>query len=368
MTVYKLLEKINAYYNLANKLAASPEFLKLRDEKAGKLWFSDDIAKANGDKHFAVLDQANIKAIQQIANEGYLPVEDREELVSWYLNHERTQELISFICERYNKYFPQLNAYTVLDHLKNSGDLDAGSGATSPNPIFILVHDLLHQVLQSDFSESLQNQSDMENEGLNPSLLDELNEDIASSLSNFQPNLKNVGQGIWKYLRHTFIIKWDAKQSQKADSVEDFQQKLKQTIEETFHYAKAELRGKVDKLVDRHTINSLKIPAQVKQLVDGTLSRAKHQMLQQAEDISDEAFELKINYASKLFDMFDLGYLAEQHYDKIMESRTINQTDSSALRGWMLECLGAMKRLNNYFTNELEQELLGEYEELEEDE
>lgn len=346
--ISKLLRRVDAYY----KLAGAPEFMQLKDEEGSDLWFGDRMSEANGDKYFAILDRSNLDAIRKSAIGSTL---DTEELAGWYLMHEKTQSLIRFIGQRYNKYFPNLDFTNVLNHLEQEGSLDPRSGVTTPNPIFIFIHDLIHQVLQSDFTDSLNNQRSREDESLNPSLLDELNEDIASSMSNFQPGIKNIGQGLFVYLRNGFTKAYG---NQVATDVN-----IRQALEKTFHQAKAELRSKIDGLANSHEFQNQKIPAQVKQMVDGFLSRAKHKMLSQLEDVIDEAVEFKMNSGYRIFELFDLRELASEYYQKINESSVVDQADSSALRGWMIECLGEMKKLNDYFKN-----LDNEYEDGMEDE
>lgn len=324
-----LLAKINIYY-LISKYSAAPEFMKLRNEKGSESWFASEMSFANNDKYFAVFDRGNIKAITNINSE----MNFTDNVVEYYFNHEKTQELIDFIIRAYNKCFPKLKAEKVLNYLKDSETFE-----NSDTPIFILIHDLIHQVLQSNFSESLSNQYDRENEGLFNSLIDELYEDIASTMSNFQPQTKNIGQGIFNYIKNVYSL-------YKKQEGKDFD--VKRVIEKTFHHAKAELRGKIDKFKDSGISNE-KIPNEIKQLVDGILSKLKFEMLNQSDSISND------------YDVFKNLYIddiAEDYYQKIIDSKVVNQSDSSMLRAWMQGCLKEMSKLNNYFKHELESEFL----------
>jgi GNAT superfamily N-acetyltransferase len=130
------------------------------------------------------------------------------------------------------------------------------------------------------------------------------------------------------------------------------------------------LRGKIDSLVKSKNVNSLKVPAKIKQLVDGFLSYLKKHML---ENIDAALYHVKSNeiglnkeYKS-LFWSFELEDELQLYYKKIRESQIIKPADSSALRSWMLECLKKMKELHVYFQElptKLEQEY---YDRLDED-
>jgi hypothetical protein len=355
----KLLREAILFLKAVQKYAAAPEFVNLQNDPRAKLWFGDQMAEANNDKYFAILDRDNLNAIKALSDEGLFYV-SKEELPVWYLQNEKTQETMRFIVDRYNRYFPQLDGNTVLSYLRDYGDLDPDSGASSNNPIFILVHDLIHQALQSQFVQRLHENREREDQGLLVPLVDELYEDIASSLSNFQPGIKNIGQGVFSYLANTFNKKW-VTQVPTDDT-------LRSTIEATFHQVKAELRGKIDGLSNKHEISNTKVPNQIKQLVDGILSKAKYQMLQQVPDVVTQAVARNITIAQSIFKLFDLREIQQQYYERLMASSIVDQTNSSALRAWMLECLQAMKNLNKYFRYDFEEEFHESVAEEEEDE
>lgn len=319
------------------KLAAAHEFLQLRSLKNPKLqlWFTENLAKRNNDsKNFAILDNKIIKVLKDL-NEQYYFTED--DITNFYLDHPKTQDLIYFICNSYNKFFPKLNSYSVLDNLKNDGTLDPESGVAS-NPIFILIHDLIHQVIEADFIEQLQNQKNEETDE-NITLLDQLNEDLASTLSNFQPD--NPNQGLQYYLKQLFF------KNLKSNKITETE--LEHAIEKTFYQAKAELRNKIDKLsLNKNYKNKIKnVPPKLKQLIDGLLSKIKHQMIQKIDEIKDNSYSYEI-----LWKEFELEDIFEQYNLSILESNVIEQSDSSALKAWMLTCLPKMKELLNYFETE----------------
>lgn len=319
------------------KFAAAYEFLQLRNLKNPKLqlWFTENIAKLNNDsKNFAILDNKIIKVLKDL-NQDYYFTED--DITNFYLDHPKTQNLIYFICNSYNKFFPKLNSYSVLDNLKNEGTLDPESGTVN-NPIFILIHDLIHQVIESDFIEQLQNQQDPDSNYDNITLLDQLNEDLASTLSNFQP--ENPNQGLQYYLKNLFF-----KNLRDISNVNEVD--LYQAIEKTFYQAKAELRNKIDKLsLNESYKNKIKdVPPKLKQLVDGLLSKIKYQMIQKIDEIKGKSF----GFYGRLWEEFELEDIFEQYNLSILESNIIEQSDSSALKAWMLTCLPKMKELLNYF-------------------
>jgi hypothetical protein len=328
---------IRNYITKFLRLAAAHEFLQLRNLKNPKLqlWFTENIAKRNNDsKNFAILDNKIIKVLKDL-NQDYYFTED--DITNFYLDHPKTQDLIYFICNSYNKFFPKLNSYSVLDNLKNDGTLDPESGAAS-NPIFILIHDLIHQVIEADFIEQLQNQKNEETDE-NITLLDQLNEDLASTLSNFQPDDPN--QGLQYYLKQLFF--------KNLKSNKNTETELKYAIEKTFYQAKAELRNKIDKLsLNENYKNKIKnVPPKLKQLIDGLLSKIKHKMIQKIDELKDNSYSYNM-----LWKEFELEDIFEQYNLSILESNVIEQSDSSALKAWMLTCLPKMKELLNYFETE----------------
>jgi hypothetical protein len=352
------MRRLQNLINLYVKLAAAPEFVALKDKP--NLWFGDYMANKNNDRYFAILDRENLKNIKKLQDNGLIYEDNLNE---YYVDHDMTKRTMSQICHAYNKYFPSVNAFTVFQHLKDDGTLDVESGAATDTPIFILVHDLIHQVLQSNFVESLNKQRDREDESLSPTLLDELYEDIASSLSNFQPSTTNIGQGIFLYLRSLFNKKFNELSLKDPLDLEDIKSNLRQAIEATFHQAKAELRGKIDRLSNKSELGAERVPGPIKQLVDGILSRMKGEMVSQVPSVAEAILkQVPTDYRSGgTFGRFELSLISEEYYEKILDSKVVNQSDSSALRAWMQESLNAMQKLHNYFKFELEQELQEDY-------
>lgn len=293
-----------------------------------------------------------------------------KEAAQFYWNDPKTTDLIKFIINRYQKYFPTLNAYSAYQLLKNQTDEIAVG-----NPIFMLMHDLIHQVIEPKFIENLETQDDIK------SLLDELNEDLASILSNFQP-IPRVSQGLFSYIENIFYEKFDTRLKQDIERpsvipAEEIEIYLKSTIEKTFAHIKLELRNKINKLETKpERMARIKLnpgfDRKIKQLVDGFLSRIKHSMMSQVagivanlhnkfrpQDKIKQIGVIKSKY--KIWEQFDLGYLMEEWYDKLKESSILPQTESSALSQWLRECLSKMDEVANYFENSYDEE----YEEIE---
>lgn len=339
-------DKIISFAQKFLRFAGSFEFNKLRGEKGrnSELWFGAEIAHKNDEKQFAAMDKENIVNILKAAE--WISILEGEDInkrnaKKYYLQHPKTQETIHFILRTYDKYFPQIKSERVFQNLENTEVLNFES------PIFLLIHDLIHQTLEKEFITNLENQNNNE-----ATLLDELYEDLASSLSNFEPHQPN--QGLFSYLNLKF---------NKELLFPINEETLQKTIEKTFHIAKSELRGKIDQLAKRktHELNKLDIPRKMKQLVDGILSRLKLKMLENIPVAlkHKETNEIGKQYRN-LFWAFDLDDELTAWYEKIRESQIIEPADSSALRAWMLECLKKMKELQLYFA-ELPQELEQEY-------
>ena len=130
MKYSQLINKINSFY----RLAAAPEFLKLRttrDRKmlGGELWFGANMAQVNNDmNNFAILDNKIVSALKNLErNYGVVGSSDIADINSYYLSHPKTQNLIRFICNTYNNNFPGRDAYAVAQHLENEGQLDPSS-------------------------------------------------------------------------------------------------------------------------------------------------------------------------------------------------------------------------------------------------
>jgi len=378
MKYHNLFKKINYFY----KLAAAPEFLKLRspsdrERLGGKLWFGPNIAQLNNDiNNFAVFDNQIVQAIKNLENEfGLVGSSDLNEINSYYLSHPKTQELIDFICNSYNNSFPGKNAYAVKENLENDGSLDPSSGAVY-NPIFILIHDLIHQIIESDFVEQLKSQQ----EGEVITLMDDISEDIASTLSGFQPKMQTAGQGLVSYLNKVFNE--NVKETNKKLSDLTLEE-MEDVINKTFHRAKAELRGKSLKFEEQYSEEykqKMKTPtAQMKQLVDGILSKLKFRALETCRDrlydesgtlIDSDIFKTSYRLGPKsIWQILGTQDIFDEYNSKLLESSILPQSDSSALRDWMIKCLSEMKKVLNYFKYELEEEITSENsDEFEEDE
>jgi hypothetical protein len=362
MKLIKIIKAANIFYSLA----AAPEFLKLREDlnkrkSNADLWFGPQIAKLNDDaKNFAIIDNKIKKAIKQLdSNYSIVGAGNKDEykITAYYLSHPKTQDLIKFICNSYNKNFPHLNAEVVKENLINDGSLDPDS-EEDDNPIFILIHDLIHQVIEHDFVNQLESQRGDDEDVV--TLLDQLNEDLASSLSSFQPGVKRSSQGLAYYLKLLFLN--NLKNNTKNYTAND----LVDAINKTFHRAKAELRGKLDTISEQlsssYKEKIKQTPPKVKQLVDGFLSKLKNEMMNKVTDVIDNK-EL-IGYNKKYTDIwsaFELQDLFDEYNSNIMQSSIISQPDSSALRSWMIGCFNQMKQLLHYFEFELEEEIIGEY-------
>lgn len=355
--------------DLFAKLAASPELMQLREPLGGKLysnlWFGNRMAETPSDmKNFAIFDNKIRQAIRSLeSNYGVVGGSSDKDINKFYLSHPKTQELIQFICDSYNRKFSGINANDVLNHLESNDSLDS-------NPIFILIHDLIHQVIEYDFVKQLETQEDDEGDGV-ITLMDQLNEDLSSSLSGFQPSAKkNVGQGLAAYIKNIFS-KNISSNFYKLEH-EPAQKELETAIDNTFHIAKAELRGKLEKiksnLPESYVSKTKPIPPKVKQLVDGILSKLKQAMKENIDQVINSRDDIGYRgYYQDIWEAFELQDIFDEYNQKIIESSVIEQADSSALRSWMIECLGKMKELLNYFETEFEEELQSEYDD-EEDE
>lgn len=348
MDIKAICNKINLFF----KLAASPETFKLTNNFGKKmysdLWFGESMAELNNEtKNFAVLDNKIKAAIRNLErNYGIIGSEDVEDVTKFYLSHDKTQELIRFICDSYDQKMT-VSSQNVLQHLLDDGSLDPDSGIAT-NPIFILMHDLIHQAIEHDFVEQLENQQD----GEVITLLDQLNEDLASSLSNFQPKANASNQGLVAYIRYHFL------RNLKNDFSE---QDLVNAIEKTFYLAKAELRSKIDKIKlnmsEEYVSKMKKVSPKLKQLVDGILSKLKYAMLQGVKSVANSKQAIGYGkYYKNAFDAFELQEIFDEYNEKITTSLVMDQVDSSALRAWMISCLSKMKELLNYFEYGFEEE------------
>lgn len=351
MNIKAICDKINLFF----KLAASPETFKLTnnfgEKMHSKLWFGESMAELNNEtNNFAVFDNKIKAAIRNLErNYGIIGSEDAEDVTKFYLSHDKTQDLIRFICRTYDQKMT-VSSSNVLNHLLDDGSLDPDSGIAT-NPIFILMHDLIHQAIEHDFVEQLETQSGSEGDDV-ITLLDQLNEDLASSLSNFQPKSSASNQGLVAYIKQHFL----------RNLRKDFEEKdLIDAIEKTFHFAKAELRSKIDKIKlnmsDEYVTKTKNVSPKLKQLVDGILSKLKHAMLQDVERVANSKSDIGYQkYYKDVFDAFELQDIFDEYNEKITTSLVMEQADSSALRAWMISCLSKMKELLNYFEYGFEEE------------
>lgn len=349
--------------DLFAKLAASPEFFQLRNPLGKKLhsdlWFGNRMAELNSDMNgFAIFDNKIKKAIKSLeSNYGVVGGSSDDAINRFYLSHPETQELIKFICNSYDQKFSGIKSADVLNHLEMDGSLDPKSGAVN-NPIFILIHDLIHQIIEYDFIKQLETQQDDEGDEV-ITLMDQLNEDLASTLSGFQPRAKNTSQGLAAYIKFLFNRNF-------RENSDFTKENLESAINRTFHIAKAELRGKLEKLqsnlTESYVSKTKTVPPKVKQLVDGTLSKLKKEMMDKVDNVID--LKSNIGYRKRYnsaWDAFELQDVFDEYNQKIIDSSIIEQSDSSALRNWMIECLGKMNGLLNYFENVLPEEIDSEY-------
>jgi hypothetical protein len=300
---------------------AAFDFEKLRHDKVNKdLWFSKEKSTSNADKIFATIDK---KIIEAIKKNSYSDVDIGE----FYKSSELIDNYITYVIQSFNKNFPDLNGMKVLNYLE---DQDFMEGA---NPIFLLMHDLIHYSLQSDFNERLSSQTqEMDDE---PSyyipLMDRVYEDIASSLSNFQP--KKSSQGIFEYLEKIFQLKLEEHDNYPDLEIED----CKEVINSTFNHAKNELRGRLND----------KFPNKVKQFLDGFFSRMKFFMLKNLENAFDT-----IRTIDDLYNRFKLQENFEkEYYSRMDNSEILEQETSSNLRKWMIDCLNQASKLINQIEN-----------------
>jgi len=361
MKYSRLLEKVSLFL----KFAASPELFKLntpsdRGRLGSDLWFGDNTAYSSNDlNNFAVIDN-RIKQIVSNLNRNYGILDANDQSAAeFYLNHPKTQELIKYICDSYNKNFPKLNAYSVASLLEEQAE----SNGPSSNPIFILMHDLIHQVIESDFVQSIESQGvDEEGDEL-ITLQDQVNEDLASSLSNFVGD----GQGLFTYISDIFNRICRRKFSELQNSnQEEFAIFLRSCIEDCFRIIKHELRGNLNKVTDFFSEEYLKrvkpTSPKVKQLVDGILSKTKGEMLRQVDNVSNNFGRVNSRYFN-FFELFSTKDIFNKYHQDIRESNVVEQSDSSALRNWMIGCLGKVRELLNYFENSFEEEFLSDEDE-----
>lgn len=311
-----ILSKIKFFYKYANDLnEASYAVEKLKSDKFfdSSLWFSKNPSVSNIDKSFAIFD----KKLQNKVKEYGIDYEDSIEY----------KELKEFIIQSFNEKFGRfkLNAKKVVNLLEDQGNTG----------LYVLIHDLIHQVFQFYFTDAIESQiyEDDEESGYYIPLLDRLYEDIASSLSNFQPKMSD--QGIFAYLDNLFIIK-GSEYIKENDGIENF----KSLVNEVFTIAKSELRQK-------------KVNNKLKQFADGFFSKLKGQILNKMtsilDQIEDEEELSSIWRLSGLQDEFE-----KEYYKRIDESELLNEEDAVVLRNWLMSCIKKANEILNkdYYSDE----------------
>lgn len=119
---------------------AAFEFEKLRHDKVNKdLWFSKEKATSNVSEIFGLIDKKINYALKKL---GY----SRYEIKNFYKTSKLIDSYITYVIQSFNKHFPKLNAMTVLNYLDDQDFLEFD------NPIFLLMHDLIHYAMQYDFN------------------------------------------------------------------------------------------------------------------------------------------------------------------------------------------------------------------------
>jgi len=207
--------------------------------------------------------------------------------------------------------------------------------------------------LQSNFTESLEKQNvhifadeddeDYDEEYYIP-LLDRIYEDIASSLSNFQPKKSN--QGLFEYLKDVFIIEFN-KEKQSDDDfplyVKDkvyLKEMTRRAIENTFKVAKRDLRSK-------------NVSSKIKQFADGFFSKLKHHMLNNIslDNLSD------YDIAKSIFKKIDpQSHFEPEYYKRLDEHQVVDDEIDLALREWLMKCNNKANEILNKNYSESEDE------------
>ena len=330
----KLINEINFF-----KASVAPEVWNLT--RTPNIWFGDAVAESTINKNFAIFDR---KLLKLVLENGI--IDSRKHVYEYnefLLNNDNVRNFLANISNEYSKLFPGLNPEQVINNVKNQNSEYGGI----ENILFMIIHDLIHNVLDSKFVESLSNREDD-----TTSLLDELNEDLASSVSNFEPNPS--GQGIFKYIKQLFCDFYLNNEFDKYK--ENPEQKIIDAIIKSIGHAKLELRGKIDKIVSNNTIRlnrikkSPKFSNQAKQLLDGFLSKIKNNLINQVKNTNFE----------NPFDLFEISEkinfddLLDEWYERIRDSSVLNQTEGSALSIWLRYVFGEMDKLYNNIEQDLQ--------------
>lgn len=306
-----LQKRIIYFYKLAkdtNNAAPSIEKLKTDRFFDSSLWFSKFPTISNLEENFGMLDKKL-----------------KDELGSDYIYSIHYDKLKDFILDSFNSTFKRfkLNSVKVSELLEDQESTN----------LFILIHDLIHQVFQRNFTESIQSQSvdiDDDPDYYIP-LMDRLYEDAASSLSNFQPQKSQ--QGIFTYLEDLFRINYG--------NYDVSENGLKNLINEVFKIAKNELRSQKDN--------------KFKQFADGFLSKLKGQML----DTHNFNYVInKVTAKNSLEDVWDLYGLQESnedaYYERLDDSSLLDEEKAILLRNWLMACI---KKTNELLDNLNDEEI-----------
>lgn len=334
-----LTDKINFFLRKAQDLnSAALGVEKLRNDNLLKnnLLFTKKPTTSNIEKEFGKIN----KKLKNYA----------EGIFGSYADSPIYEEFIDFVLDTYDSIFRKYKisanrVYHYLDEQSREND--------EKIDLFILIHDLIHQALQSNFTESLEKQNvhifadeddeDYDEEYYIP-LLDRIYEDIASSLSNFQPKKSN--QGLFEYLKDVFIIEFN-KEKQSDDDfplyVKDkvyLKEMTRRAIENTFKVAKRDLRSK-------------NVSSKIKQFADGFFSKLKHHMLNNIslDNLSD------YDIAKSIFKKIDpQSHFEPEYYKRLDEHQVVDDEIDLALREWLMKCNNKANEILNKNYSESEDE------------
>jgi len=300
-----VIKRIFKFYKLANDSnSASLAVEKLKNDKFfdSSLWFTKDPAISNAAKNFNLIDK---KLKQKVKSSGFDYIESRE-----------YSELKEYILSSFDKHFKRFKLRSL--------DVESLLSDQEQEDLFILMHDLIHQVFQKDFTQAIQSQSvDLDDDpGYYIPLMDRLYEDAASSLSNFRP--KKSSQGLFEYLERLFQIN--------VPDYEESEEGLKELINNVFNIAKQELRKNGDN--------------KFKQFADGFLSKLKGQMLDR--DNLLEALHLAQNDFGDIWKHYNLQELYEpEYYERLNDHDLLDEEKAVVLRNWLMGCINKAKEVLN---------------------
>jgi len=307
MSLIQKFYKILTAKKDSNNAVSAVEKLKNDNFFDSSLWFTKYPAISNLEKNFNIIDK---KLKQKTKYNGFD-----------YVDSPEYAELKEYILNSFDSYFKRfkLRSYKVEEFLsdQNSDDL------------FLLMHDLIHQVFQRYFVESIEAQSFSQDDdpGYYIPIMDRLYEDAASSLSNFQP--KNSTQGLFTYLEDLFRIY--------GSNYEASEENLKSLIHEVFNIAKKELRSQSDN--------------RFKQFADGFLSKLKGEMLNRAGKIA----KLVKEDLSEVWSYYNLQeeYQSE-YYERLDSHDLLDEEKAVILRNWLMGCIKKANEVLNkdYYNSE----------------